>query len=301
MKALFIINPSSGRQNFQDKIKEVVGTLIMDQICNTIDVFYTEKQYDARDKACSISKGEYDFVVAVGGDGTLNEVVTGVIQGGSRTPIAVISAGTVNDFATYLNLPQTPEEFCEMIRNYRLKEVDAGKVNDQYFINVVAAGMLSDIGFKVDKDKKALLGKLAYYLEGALDIPKTFMNPFMIRVTTDEENFEDEVLLFMITNSRSVGGFREIAPQASTSDGKLDVVVIKKLDFLQVAPVMIGILQGQHVNHPAVSYFQATDIVIENLSEQTILVDFDGELLEDDFPIHVEIIPGALSIVVPGE
>ena len=80
----------------------------MDQICNTIDVFYTEKQDDAQNKAASLQPGEYDFVVAVGGDGTLNEVINGIIISKSEIPVAVISAGTVNDFATYLNLPQTP-------------------------------------------------------------------------------------------------------------------------------------------------------------------------------------------------
>ena len=299
MEALFIINPSSGRQNFQNKIKDVVGRLVMEQICNKIDVFYTEKQDDALKRASILTEGEYDLVVSVGGDGTLNEVINGVILSGSHIPVAVISAGTVNDIATYLNLPQTPEQFCEMVRAFHLKPVDAGKVNDKYFINVVAAGMLSDVGFKVEKDKKAILGKLAYYLEGARDLPKQFMNSFTVRITTDQETLEEEILLFMVTNSRSVGGFREIAPLASTSDGMLDVVVIKKLDLLQVTPVLIGILQGQHVNHPDVCYFQAKDIKIENLSDQEILVDYDGEQLEEGFPIHVEIVPAAVSIVVP--
>ena len=165
MKGLFIINPSSGRQNFIDKIKEIAGMLVIDQICNTIDVFYTEKQDDALNKAAALEKGQYDFVVAVGGDGTLNEVINGVVLSQSNTPVAVISAGTVNDFATYLNLPQTPKEFCDMIADFKLKKVDVGKVNEKYFINVVAAGLLSDTGFKVSKDKKAVMGKLAYYLE----------------------------------------------------------------------------------------------------------------------------------------
>ena len=154
MKGLFIINPSSGRQNFIDKIKEIAGMLVIDQICNTIDVFYTEKQDDALNKAAALEKGQYDFVVAVGGDGTLNEVINGVVLSQSNTPVAVISAGTVNDFATYLNLPQTPKEFCDMIADFKLKKVDVGKVNEKYFINVVAAGLLSDTGFKVSKNKR---------------------------------------------------------------------------------------------------------------------------------------------------
>lgn len=299
MKGLFIINPSSGRQNFHDKIKDITGTLIMDQICNTIDVFYTEKQDDAQNKAASLQPGEYDFVVAVGGDGTLNEVINGIIISKSEIPVAVISAGTVNDFATYLNLPQTPAEFCKMIKNFQLKRVDAGRVNQKYFINVVAAGLLSDIGFKVDKDKKAVLGKLAYYLEGAIDLPKQFSKTLNLRFITEEKTMEEEVFLFMVTNSQSVGGFREMAPLASTSDGKLDVVIIRKMDIFQVTPLLIGLVQGEHVNHPSVEYFQTQKLTIENMDDQEIDVDYDGEKLMDGFPIQIEMIPGAIQIVVP--
>ncbi len=299
MKGLFIINPSSGRQNFHDKIKEIAGNLIMDQICNTLDVFYTEKQDDALNKAAGLQPGEYDFVVAVGGDGTLNEVINGIIISGSEIPVAVISAGTVNDFANYLKLPQMPKEFCEMIRDFHLKEVDAGRVNRKYFINVVAAGLLSDIGFKVAKDKKAVMGKLAYYLEGAIDLPKQFGRTLHLRFTCGEKELEEEVLLFMVTNSQSVGGFREIAPLASTSDGMLDVVVIRKMDIFQITPLLISILQGDHVNHPAVEYFQTNHLTIENVDGQEINVDYDGEQLMDDFPLCIDLIPKAIRIVIP--
>ena len=271
----------------------------MDQICNTIDVFYTEKQDDAQNKAASLQPGEYDFVVAVGGDGTLNEVINGIIISKSEIPVAVISAGTVNDFATYLNLTQTPAEFCKMIKNFQLKRVDAGRVNQKYFINVVAAGLLSDIGFKVDKDKKAVLGKLAYYLEGAIDLPKQFSKTLNLRFITEEKTMEEEVFLFMVTNSQSVGGFREMAPLASTSDGKLDVVIIRKMDIFQVTPLLIGLVQGEHVNHPSVEYFQTQKLTIENMDDQEINVDYDGEKLMDGFPIQIEMIPGAIQIVVP--
>lgn len=299
MKGLFIINPSSGRQNFHDKVKDIMGTLIMDQICNTIDVFYTEKQDDALNKAASLQPGEYDFVVAVGGDGTLNEVINGIIIGKSGIPVAVISAGTVNDFANYLKLPQMPKEFCEMIKDFKLKKVDAGRVNNKYFINVVAAGLLSDIGFKVDKDKKAVLGKLAYYLEGAIDLPKQFSKTMNLRFITEEKTIEQEIFLFMVTNSQSVGGFREMAPLASTSDGMLDVVIIRKMDIFQVTPLLIALVQGDHVNHPSVEYFQTKKLTIENMDGQEINVDYDGEKLMDDFPIEIEMIPGAIQIVVP--
>ena len=278
MKGLFIINPSSGRQNFIDKIKEIAGMLVIDQICNTIDVFYTEKQDDALNKAAALEKGQYDFVVAVGGDGTLNEVINGVVMSKSETPVAVISAGTVNDFATYLNLPQTPREFCDMIADFQLKKVDVGKVNDKYFINVVAAGLLSDTGFKVSKDKKAVMGKLAYYLEGAAELPKQFGKSWKMRFATDDKTIEEEV-----------------------PDGLFDAVIIKKMDIFQMLPLMISILQGDHVNHPAVEYIQTKKLQIENLSGEEVKVDYDGEELPEGFPVNISIIPQAIQIVVPGK
>lgn len=298
MRGLFIINPSSGRQNFRDKIKEIAGTLIVDQICRTIDIFYTEKKDDARYKAASLKSEEYDFVVAVGGDGTLNEVVSGIVEGNSHIPLAVISAGTVNDFATYLKLPQEPADFCEMIRTFRLKKVDVGKVNERYFINVVAAGMFSDVGFKVPKDKKASMGKFAYYLEGAADLPKQLTSAFKMRFTVNGKAMEEEVLLFMVANSRSVGGFREIAPLASTSDGILDLIIIKKMDIFQVAPLLLGILNGDHVNHPAVDYLQADHLLIENLSGEKLNIDYDGEQLMSGFPLEIRMIAGGINILV---
>ncbi len=298
-RCLFIINPSSGRQNFQDKIKDIVATLVLEQICNTVDVFYTEKQDDAKNRAAELTEGEYDFVVAVGGDGTLNEVINGVMISESHTPVAVISAGTVNDFANYLSLPQTTEKFCDMVRHFRLKDVDVGRVNSKYFINVVAAGMLSDTGFKVTKERKAILGKLAYYLEGAADLPKQFFNPIRMRFTTDDRIVEEEILLFMVTNTQSVGGFQTIAPLASTSDGMFDVVIIKKMDIFQATPLFLGILQGEHLNHPSVEYIQTDKIQIENLSNDIVNVDYDGELLEDGFPLNLDIIPAGIRILVP--
>ena len=249
MKGLFIINPSSGRQNFIDKIKEIAGMLVIDQICNTIDVFYTEKQDDALNKAAALEKGQYDFVVAVGGDGTLNEVINGVVLSQSNTPVAVISAGTVNDFATYLNLPQTPKEFCDMIADFKLK--------------------------------------------------KQFGKSWKMKFITDNKTVEEEILLFMVANSQSVGGFREIAPLASVSDGLFDIIIIKKMDIFQMLPLMLSILQGDHVNHPSVEYIQTKKLHIENLSGEEVKVDYDGEELPEGFPVDISIIPQAINIVVP--
>ena len=297
-KAKFIINPSSGRQNFLKNIEGMIGKLIMDQIVNHVDVFYTEKQDDAKNEAMSMKKGEYDFVVAIGGDGTLNEVVNGVALGENETPIAVISAGTVNDFANYLSLPQGIDEFCDLIRDFNIKEVDLGRIDGTYFMNVLAGGLLSDVGYKVPKELKAIFGKMAYYVECAKDIPRNLFHSIPISVETEEFSEECECLLFIVANSQSVGGFRNAAPLASVSDGLLDVLILKKVEVGQLSNLLLKIVQGDHINHPNVEYFQTKKIDIKILDDSKVIVDYDGECF-GELPVTVEVVPKAVKIIVP--
>lgn len=298
MKAYFIINPSSGKQNILSTIETLIGKLIMKQFVHTVDVFYTKKKDDAKNAAMAVKEGEYDFIVSVGGDGTLNEVIDGVIRGGCHTPIAVISAGTVNDFANILELPQEPDAFCDMIEYFQPLTVDAGKVGDHYFINVVAAGLLTDIGYKVPKESKAILGKLAYYLEGAKDLPLALLQNLNLRLESEEYTKDVECMLFLVTNSQSVGGFKKMVVPASVADGMLDVIVIRKVDFAQVTPLLLMLLSGKHIDHPCVDYFQTKHLKVTSLDDKDITVDFDGEYY-GNLPIEISVVPGTVKILVP--
>ena len=287
MKGLFIINPSSGKQNIDSMLREIMATLILDQICSHVDVFYTKGKDDAKNRAAELKPGDYDFIVSVGGDGTLNEVTNGLILSESNIPMAIISAGTVNDFATYMKLPQTADGFCQMIKDFQTKKVDVGRVNNEYFINVLAAGMLTDIAYKVPKDKKAVLGKMAYYLEGVKEFPKQLSQ-------------NEDIMLFLVANSKSVGGFADAAPLASVSDGYLDVMIIKKMALLTEAPDLIfKLFQGEHPKHPSIEYFQTKELSVLP-TEQTagIAIDYDGEILEEGLPVDISIVPEALNLII---
>ena len=300
MKGLFIINPSSGKQNIESTLREIMANLVLNQITSHIDVFYTQKKNDAKNRAAQLKPGEYDYVVSVGGDGTLNEVTNGLILSGSNTPLAIISAGTVNDFATYMKLPQTAEDFCRMIEEFQTKKVDIGKVNNEYFINVLAAGMLTDIAYKVPKDKKAVLGKMAYYLEGVKEFPKQLAQNMTLSFHSKEFNDTLDIMLFLVTNSKSVVGFAEAAPLASVSDGYLDVLILKKMDLLFEAPdLIIKWFQGDHPKHPAIEYFQTKELsVLPTEKTAEIAIDYDGEILEEGLPIDISIIPEALNLII---
>ena len=300
MKGLFIINPSSGKQNIESTLREIMANLVLNQISSHIDVFYTQKKDDAKNRAAQLKPGEYDYIVSVGGDGTLNEVTNGLIISGRNIPLAIISAGTVNDFATYMKLPQTAEEFCRMIEEFQTKKVDIGKVNNEYFINVLAAGMLTDIAYKVPKDKKAVLGKMAYYLEGVKEFPKQLTQNMTLSFHSKEFNDTLDIMLFLVTNSKSVGGFADAAPLASVSDGYLDVLILKKMDLLFEAPdLIIKWFQGDHPKHPAIEYFQTKELsVLSTEKTAEIAIDYDGEILEEGLPIDISIVPEALNLII---
>ena len=257
-------------------------------------MFFTSKgKDDAKNRAAALKPGDYDFIVSVGGDGTLNEVTNGLILSESNIPMAIISAGTVNDFATYMKLPQTADGFCQMIKDFQTKKVDVGRVNNEYFINVLAAGMLTDIAYKVPKDKKAVLGKMAYYLEGVKEFPKQLSQNMTLTFNSKEYSGTEDIMLFLVANSKSVGGFADAAPLASVSDGYLDVMIIKKMALLTEAPDLIfKLFQGEHPKHPSIEYFQTKELSVLP-TEQTagIAIDYDGEILEEGLPVDISIVP----------
>lgn len=305
-KGLFIINPSSGRQNIMSTVEEIIGKLVMKQISQTIEVFYTEKKDDAKERAKRLTENEFDFVVAVGGDGTLNEVAAGLYLSGSDIPLAVISAGTVNDFANYLNLPQNPDDFVKLIEDFCCKEVDLGKIEDEYFINVVAGGMLTDIAYKVPKDKKAVMGKMAYYTEFLLELPKQMAkSDNKLRIESEEYNEETDSIVFLITNTKCVGGVSKAAPLASVSDGLLDVMVLKRISPFSTPDALIKFIQGEHHKHPDIEYFQTKKLHIDLLEGEDIAIDYDGELLDEPLSktnsIDISIVEKALLVLVPEE
>ena len=298
MKAEFIINPMSGKQNYLKSIESVVGCLVLNQVVNGIDVVYTQHEGDAEEAARRIKKDEYDFVVAVGGDGTLNDVINGLIQGGSGTPLAVISMGTANEFAQYIKTPQTPEDFCKMIMEFKTIEMDAGIVNGKYFINRVSGGMGSNIADRVSQESKAVLGKFAYYVEGALDLSRKGIQTFRLQFDSPQFCGTEEVLSFMVMNACSQSGFYWGFPEAEPDDGLLDVLICKKMDLGQVPSLGIQTLAKKITKHPKIHHFRTDRIRIDAGVDSECIVDYDGKFY-GHLPVEISILPKAIKIIIP--
>ena len=299
MRAKVIINPSSGQQNIQDNMDIVIEKLLADKTFSHAEIFRTEKQDDAYRAALDIQDDKVDIVIAVGGDGTVNEVINGLLDGRHDMRLAILPAGTENDFAGFLKMPQDADEFCDMIRKNYVLDIDIGKAGTKYFINVASGGILTDISFDVSSKAKTTLGRMAYIIEAAKQLTSSpEIRTINVKLHAAGHVIREEILLFIVTNSPSVGGFHNAAPKASVSDGLLDVLVIHKQSLLDLVPLFLQIMNGSHADNPSVTYFQTDELQIECFDPEPVILDIDGEK-GDALPVTITIVPHAIHLYVP--
>lgn len=297
MKRVKIIaNPNSGRGAALGKILELIELMSEDRY--EIELLFTHEEGDGTRFAYDYS-GE-DFIICSGGDGTVNEVVNGMYLSGRDIPLGILQSGTVNDFANAQGLPTSPNTFYKMIKNYKTKTIDLGLAGERAFINVAAGGMLTEIAYTVSAEKKATLGDMAYYLEGARVLleEKIFKYKKSLNFYIESEEFTGTIegLLFLITNSTSVGGFKKMAPLADISDGFLDVLIFKEIRISDVPELFASLMGGRHVDHNKVMYLKTKNIKIS--SDENLTIDVDGEKAST-LPMTFKVLENKLKIIVP--
>lgn len=289
MKNIKIINnPSSGSQSNKVYIDEITIRLLDEGY--TIKKFNTKGKDDAYKETVKTCKENWDMIIVCGGDGTVNEVANGIAKSNSDIIMAIYSTGTVNDFGNFLGLPTDINGFINMVKEGNTKKIDLGLANDRYFINVAACGYIANVGHNTDKNLKAYLGRFAYILQGVKEVPKTINQSMKISYKIEEKIINEDIVLFMVSNSPSIGGFSNLAPKASITDGLLDVLIIKKTNrVIDLANIFMKILTGEHTEHKEVEYFQTDKI--EFITKEKFPVDIDGEFagyLPMEFKIEKE-------------
>ena len=298
LRLKIILNPSSGRETARSNIENVLSYLAMKGSIERADINYTAKRFDAMNYAIDTDPEEYDILIAAGGDGTVNEVVTGLMRSEIDIPLAIYNSGTVNDFATINRLPSAPQEFARMLEDPELVRVDCGKAGDSYFMNVLAAGSFADVIYNVQPDLKTAFGPVAYWISAMKDIP-SLNNSEHIIIHNGDETIETDAVMFFVSNTSSVGGFRNLMSHADVTDGLLDVMVLKKVEFNEIMPLFGKIIVGDHINSDKVIYFQATDFSIEAPeAANKITLDLDGEK-GPSLPVRISCVPRAINLVTP--
>ncbi|MDO4552158.1 MAG: YegS/Rv2252/BmrU family lipid kinase [Bacillota bacterium] len=238
-----------------------------------------------------IDVSQYKKIIAAGGDGTFHIVVNAMMKCGVDLPLALFPSGTANDFAYYFDLPHKIDDMIKIALADNYTYADLGQINDRYFINVAALGAIVAVSQKTDPDLKNVMGRMAYYLKGASEIPG--IKPVDIHITSREFTGTVATYFMIIMNGRSAGGFRHIAPYAQVNDGLLDVMIFREMPVMDLPQFLLSVAQGTHPENRNVVFFQTNALRVE--SEADISTDMDGEK-GCSLPMEVSLLPRQLKI-----
>ncbi|MBB5172538.1 diacylglycerol kinase [Texcoconibacillus texcoconensis] len=269
-RARIIYNPSSGREHMKRHLPYILNRL--EEVGFETSAHATTGKDCAKWEAQRASE-HFDLVVAAGGDGTINEVVNGLAEQPNRPTLGIIPGGTTNDFARAVAIPKEIEAACDVLCAGNARAVDIGRVGEQYFINIAGAGTLTELTYEVPSKLKTMMGQVAYYIKGFEKLPR--IKPNHVTIEYDGKWFEGDIMLFLVANTNSVGGFEKLAPNAYMNDGMFDMLIVKKTNIADVARIASSALRGEHIHDDRVIYVQAHRIKVH--PEKEMLLNIDGE------------------------
>lgn len=227
---------------------------------------------DARRFAADAASRGTDAVLAAGGDGTVNEVVNGLL--GTDVPLAIVPVGTANDFARQTGVPGDPRGAFELVLEREPTRIDVGTLNTRAFLNVSSAGIGAETTAETSAAAKGLLGPLAYAITGVRKMAGD-QEARRARFTGPGFDREVEFLHFAVGNGRATGGGTVIAPLARVDDGLLDLCVVEPIARSAYAGLLLEVRRGEHLERDGVHYVQTPWVTVE--SETPIVVNLDGE------------------------
>jgi len=293
MRARIIYNPISGKAQFSKLLPKVLKKLEThgyETSCHA-----TTSHEDATLAAKLACKRNFDIIIAAGGDGTINAVVSGISELSNPPKLGVIPAGTTNDFARAMRIGVNILDAVDIILTGNIGHVDVGCVGNKFFINIAAGGVLTEVSYTAPTKLKAVVGEFAYVLKGLEQLP--MFQSVYTEIEHDEGKFAGEIMMFLISNTNSVGGFEKLAPIASANDGKFDLIIIKKGSVPELVDVARKIVTGKHLDHPLVYYVHANRVKIN--VPKGMSINLDGEY-GGTTPAEFKILHHHLQIFLPG-
>ena len=292
-KVLFIVNPKSGKGSIRSKLLDIVDIFVKAGFDLTL--YISQSAGDARAKAKEV-EGRYELVICSGGDGTLDEVISGMMECEKRSAIGYIPCGSTNDFAHSLKIPTSMTKAAEHIAAWKEFPCDIGRFNDDYFVYIAAFGLFTDVSYETSQDVKNVLGHLAYILEGMKKL--TEIKSYPMKVESEEMTVEGNFLFGMVTNSTSVGGFREITGKhVHLDDGVFEVTLIKTpQNILELNEIIQAVIAGKSENNKYFYQFRSSHVKFT--SESPVAWTQDGEFGGYHEVVDVKNDKQALSLLV---
>ncbi|SDH77182.1 diacylglycerol kinase [Alteribacillus persepolensis] len=284
-RARVIYNPTSGREQMKKQLPYILDRL--ETSGYETSAHMTKREGDAKEEAKRAGLAGFEVVIAAGGDGTIFEVVNGLAKLEERPKLGLIPAGTTNDLARALGISgYSIEKICDVLCGEKSSWIDIGKVNHQYFINIAAGGKLTELTYDTPSKLKTMMGQFAYYVKGVEKLGS--LKPKNVRIEYDGKLFEGDIMMFLIANTNSVGGFEKLLPNAKYNDGMFDMIIIKKTNVPELVRIGTQALQGEHLHHEKVLYVQANRIKIQVDGDMQLNLDgeYGGKLPAEFVNLH---------------
>lgn len=296
LRVKVILNPYANRWGAQARVPDVHSALARADVESDL-VLTTAEQEATRIAQAAAGEG-YDAIVAAGGDGTVSEVVNGLIRAagqGATRPLGILPIGTGNDFSDMVGIPRDLSAAAAVIGAGKTRQVDAGRVNDHYFNNNCALAMEPMVTIE-NVQMRRISGTLRYVVALAKALLK--LQAWHMRIHWDEGELEGPIILLSVCNSPRTGGLFYMSPEAQVDDGLFDFVLAPDMSKLQVLSILPRLFNGSHIKHPLITVHRARKLSVE--SEPGTPIHADGEVIASSVRrIEYETLPGKITLLAP--
>ncbi len=292
-KALFIVNPKAGKSKAKTALYTWVET--MARAGYYVNVVMTQKAGAATEAVRTAAK-DHDLVVCAGGDGTLNEVVTGLLRSGADVPLGYLPTGSTNDFASTLNLSRDPKQAMKDAVKGIKRGIDVGQFNDRYFTYVASFGAFTKASYSTPQETKNAIGHLAYILQGIKQLPET--HPERVKIVTPDRVFEGDYIFGAVANSTSVGGVISINDRyVMMNDGKFELLLVKNPSNMAELSVCINALLTQDYSTDLIEFYPVESA--EFFFDSPVSWSIDGERADTDGHAVINNLHCAINMMLP--
>ncbi len=289
---LFILNPVSGLKKNKKSVKDIINAAFAHQSSIDYQVVFTQRPGHATQLAKEAAQQNVDVVVAVGGDGTMNEVASGLVH--SNSALGLIPRGSGNGYARSMGIPMNTLKALQVLKTGQTRKVDVGKVNDFYFFGVSGVGFDAFIGAQFQSSQ--MRGPLPYFYIGVREFFKYDYEGFTLQF--DDQKIEVNPLLVAVANTPQYGMGAKIAPEAKPDDGFLDLCILNRMSVLEALTHLHALFDGKINTVPFYQHFKVKELKLIRQAAEGI-VHTDGEPRMGPKELAFKILPAALKVIVP--
>ena len=293
-KALFLVNPAAGKRQSREPLFDAAA--LLSQAGYLLNIHLTSGRGDATETARKEGP-DYDLVLCSGGDGTLNETITGLMDLPSPPPLGYLPRGSTNDFAASLGIPTQPKAAAEAILRSQGRALDIGRWNDRCFAYVACFGAFTRSSYSAPQEAKNILGHFAYILEGVKDLNS--LRPYRVRLTADGEVLDGDYLFGAVCNSTSLGGLMKLGKEEVVlDDGKFEMVLIPSPRSAGELNDLIRALLNQEYDRGGLVFRHVSSVQVE--PEDELPWSLDGEYAPAAAAVTIENRRQALAFLLGG-